>query len=191
MPPSSSLLSPSIHVWAHLRGGSRKPELAAVKCRDIRSCQGLRRASESIRCPRDAGIFGEDRIQGTRHHYTLIRLFLSMCKARTVERSQRHTHNWDERKGLNERIHRFNGSACKPRLESRYEPFSSLPWPASDLCPGLYTSPHLVAVRERIRINGEPISEELFTKYFFEIWDKLQANTTVSSPLSPQMLIKY
>ncbi|KAJ3548458.1 hypothetical protein NMY22_g1254 [Coprinellus aureogranulatus] len=42
---------------------------------------------------------------------------------------------------------------------------------------GLYTSPHLVAVRERIRINGVPISEELFAKYFFEIWDRLQANT--------------
>ncbi|RXW24644.1 hypothetical protein EST38_g1235 [Candolleomyces aberdarensis] len=42
---------------------------------------------------------------------------------------------------------------------------------------GLYTSPHLVAVRERIRINGQPISEELFTKYFFEVWDRLQSNT--------------
>lgn len=39
--------------------------------------------------------------------------------------------------------------------------------------PGLYTSPHLVAVRERIRINGAPISEEQFTKFFFEVWDKL------------------
>ena len=45
---------------------------------------------------------------------------------------------------------------------------------------GLYTSPHLVAVRERIRINGEPISEELFAKYFFEVWDKLEENTQVS-----------
>lgn len=41
---------------------------------------------------------------------------------------------------------------------------------------GLYTSPHLVAVRERIRIGGEPLSEEVFTKYFFEVWDKLQEN---------------
>jgi folylpolyglutamate synthase len=39
---------------------------------------------------------------------------------------------------------------------------------------GLYTSPHLVAVRERIRINSEPISEELFTRYFFEIWHRLE-----------------
>lgn len=38
---------------------------------------------------------------------------------------------------------------------------------------GLYTSPHLKSVRERIRINGQPIAEDLFTKYFFEVWDKL------------------
>lgn len=43
---------------------------------------------------------------------------------------------------------------------------------------GLYTSPHLKTCRERIRINGEPISEELFTKYFFQVWDRL--NTTTS-----------
>jgi folylpolyglutamate synthase len=44
---------------------------------------------------------------------------------------------------------------------------------------GLYTSPHLVAVRERLRINGSPLSEEDFTKYFFQVWDRLQENTTV------------
>lgn len=38
---------------------------------------------------------------------------------------------------------------------------------------GLYTSPHLCAVRERIRVNGRPLPERLFAKYFFEVWDKL------------------
>ncbi|KIW76589.1 hypothetical protein Z517_09033 [Fonsecaea pedrosoi CBS 271.37] len=38
---------------------------------------------------------------------------------------------------------------------------------------GLYTSPDLTCIRERIQINGQPISEDLFTKYFFEIWDRL------------------
>ncbi|KAI0638249.1 FolC bifunctional protein [Trametes polyzona] len=52
---------------------------------------------------------------------------------------------------------------------------------------GLYTSPHLVAVRERIRINGAPISEELFTKYFFEVWDKLKHNTKTANPQTPVM----
>ncbi|KAK2023349.1 folylpolyglutamate synthase [Colletotrichum zoysiae] len=41
---------------------------------------------------------------------------------------------------------------------------------------GLLTSPHLVAVRERIRINGSPLSEELFARYFFEVWDRLGEN---------------
>ncbi|KAI0109211.1 tetrahydrofolylpolyglutamate synthase [Nemania sp. FL0031] len=38
---------------------------------------------------------------------------------------------------------------------------------------GLFTSPHLIAVRERIRLNGVPLSEELFARYFFEVWDRL------------------
>ncbi|KAG9243758.1 Mur ligase [Calycina marina] len=40
---------------------------------------------------------------------------------------------------------------------------------------GLYTSPHLVSVCERIKINSAPISKELFAKYFFEVWDILEA----------------
>ncbi|KAF5669281.1 folylpolyglutamate synthase [Fusarium heterosporum] len=40
---------------------------------------------------------------------------------------------------------------------------------------GLFTSPHLIAVRERIRINSTPISEELFAKYFFQVWDRLES----------------
>lgn len=40
---------------------------------------------------------------------------------------------------------------------------------------GLYTSPHLRFVRERIQINNKPISEELFAKYFFAVWDRLEA----------------
>lgn len=44
---------------------------------------------------------------------------------------------------------------------------------------GLFTSPHLIAVRERIRINSVPVSAELFAKYFFEVWDKLEATSDV------------
>ncbi|KAI3338162.1 folylpolyglutamate synthase [Ustulina deusta] len=36
---------------------------------------------------------------------------------------------------------------------------------------GTYTSPHLVSVRERIAIDGSPISRDLFARYFFEVWD--------------------
>ncbi|KXT03418.1 hypothetical protein AC578_1571 [Pseudocercospora eumusae] len=39
---------------------------------------------------------------------------------------------------------------------------------------GLYTSPHLLSVCERIRINSRPISEQKFTQYFFELWDHLE-----------------
>ncbi|KAG6032575.1 methionine-synthesizing 5- methyltetrahydropteroyltriglutamate--homocysteine methyltransferase [Claviceps sp. LM458 group G5] len=37
----------------------------------------------------------------------------------------------------------------------------------------LFISPHLIAVRERIRVNSAPLSEELFAKYFFQVWDRL------------------
>ncbi|NWI64635.1 FOLC protein, partial [Todus mexicanus] len=36
------------------------------------------------------------------------------------------------------------------------------------------SSPHLVQVRERIRINGQPISKELFNKYFWLIYNRLE-----------------
>jgi hypothetical protein len=44
---------------------------------------------------------------------------------------------------------------------------------------GLYTSPHLVAVRERIRINSVPLSEEQFSSFFFDVWDRLEKNQEV------------
>lgn len=58
---------------------------------------------------------------------------------------------------------------------------------------GLFTSPHLKSVRERIRINGAPINETKFTKYFYEVWDKLSA--TLSDPdkfptLQPSDVVK-
>ncbi|PQE06099.1 folylpolyglutamate synthase protein [Rutstroemia sp. NJR-2017a BBW] len=46
---------------------------------------------------------------------------------------------------------------------------------------GLYTSPHLMTVRERIRIDGAPISETLFARYFFELWDRF---TQAADPAS-------
>ncbi|AET38137.1 tetrahydrofolate synthase Ecym_2404 [Eremothecium cymbalariae DBVPG len=42
---------------------------------------------------------------------------------------------------------------------------------------GLFTSPHLRTVRERIAINGRPISEEKFAKFFFEVWDRLDGTS--------------
>ncbi|RUS83394.1 hypothetical protein EGW08_008815 [Elysia chlorotica] len=39
---------------------------------------------------------------------------------------------------------------------------------------GLFTSPHLLEVRERIRINGRPISKELFSEHFWDLYTKLK-----------------
>ncbi|CAN9504754.1 unnamed protein product [Ophioblennius macclurei] len=38
---------------------------------------------------------------------------------------------------------------------------------------GFYSSPHLVQVRERIRINGQPIGKDLFAKYFWQVYGRL------------------
>lgn len=43
---------------------------------------------------------------------------------------------------------------------------------------GFYSSPHLVQVRERIRINGQPISKELFSKYFWQVYNRLEESKT-------------
>lgn len=34
-------------------------------------------------------------------------------------------------------------------------------------------------MRERIRVDGEPLSEELFARYFFEVWERLEADPKV------------
>ncbi|XP_016911006.1 folylpolyglutamate synthase, mitochondrial isoform X3 [Apis cerana] len=39
---------------------------------------------------------------------------------------------------------------------------------------GFFSSPHLISVRERIRLNGQPISEMHFTQNFWKIYKKLE-----------------
>lgn len=62
---------------------------------------------------------------------------------------------------------------------------------------GLYTSPHLRFVRERIQINGEPISAPLFTYHFFRVWDALTAaaaqagHTDPESPTTKPVYFRY
>jgi folylpolyglutamate synthase len=38
---------------------------------------------------------------------------------------------------------------------------------------GLYTSPHVFSVRERIALDGEPISKAKFARYVDEVWERL------------------
>lgn len=54
----------------------------------------------------------------------------------------------------------------------------------------MFTSPHLIAVRERIRIKSAPISAELFAKYFFEVWDKLEESAG-GAPFTKPVYFRY
>lgn len=42
----------------------------------------------------------------------------------------------------------------------------------------IFSSPHLVHVRERIRINGVPITKELFSQQFFKVYDKIHLSVS-------------
>lgn len=41
---------------------------------------------------------------------------------------------------------------------------------------GTYTSPHLISPRERIAINGQPVTQEIFAEAFFDLWDRFSAS---------------
>ncbi|KAJ2877946.1 Folylpolyglutamate synthetase [Coemansia aciculifera] len=63
--------------------------------------------------------------------------------------------------------------------------------PSRPLKIGLFTSPHLIEVRERIQINGQPLSRAEFAKYFYQTYDRLKAplpalrKVTEESPQMP------
>ncbi|XP_042470139.1 folylpolyglutamate synthase-like isoform X4 [Zingiber officinale] len=50
---------------------------------------------------------------------------------------------------------------------------------------GLFTSPHLMDVRERFRINGLDISEDKFLYYFWDCWNILKENVDQNLPMPP------
>ncbi|XP_010672944.2 folylpolyglutamate synthase isoform X1 [Beta vulgaris subsp. vulgaris] len=50
---------------------------------------------------------------------------------------------------------------------------------------GLFTSPHLIDVRERFRLDGTDISQEKFLQYFWECWDQLRDKVTNDLPMPP------
>ncbi|TGO89538.1 hypothetical protein BPOR_0104g00020 [Botrytis porri] len=81
------------------------------------------------------------------------------------------------------------GSTCAyvDSILNRYRKSRDLPQKV-----GLFTSPHLIAVRERIRINSSPISAPMFAKYFFEVWDRLEAAAASSSdPFEKPVYFRY
>ncbi|KAJ1905737.1 Folylpolyglutamate synthetase [Coemansia sp. IMI 209127] len=56
---------------------------------------------------------------------------------------------------------------------------------------GLFTSPHLIEVRERIQIDGQPIACDAFAKYFYETYNALRSSSGAPlrkvTPESPSM----
>ncbi|XP_017178025.3 folylpolyglutamate synthase isoform X3 [Malus domestica] len=44
---------------------------------------------------------------------------------------------------------------------------------------GLFTSPHLIDVRERFRINGLDITEDRFLPYFWSCWSQLEVDVAI------------
>ncbi|XP_057423419.1 folylpolyglutamate synthase isoform X2 [Lotus japonicus] len=50
---------------------------------------------------------------------------------------------------------------------------------------GVFTSPHLIDVRERFRIDGIDISEDKFLQHFWDCWKKLEEKATEQLPMPP------
>ncbi|KAK3021337.1 hypothetical protein RJ639_047080 [Escallonia herrerae] len=50
---------------------------------------------------------------------------------------------------------------------------------------GLFTSPHLIDVRERFRLDGLEISEESFLLYFWDCWNQLKEKVSEDLPMPP------
>ncbi|XP_058209504.1 folylpolyglutamate synthase isoform X2 [Rhododendron vialii] len=50
---------------------------------------------------------------------------------------------------------------------------------------GLFTSPHLIDVRERFRLDGLNISEDKFLLYFWDCWNQLKENISEGLPMPP------
>lgn len=50
---------------------------------------------------------------------------------------------------------------------------------------GFFSSPHLVSVTERIRLNGVPISEESFAGHFWKLFNRLNASKESTDDLPP------
>ncbi|XP_059668367.1 folylpolyglutamate synthase isoform X2 [Cornus florida] len=50
---------------------------------------------------------------------------------------------------------------------------------------GLFTSPHLIDVRERFRLNGLDICEDKFLLYFWDCWNQLKEKVSEDLPMPP------
>eukprot|EP00516_Mucochytrium_quahogii_P008840 CAMPEP_0203774868 /NCGR_PEP_ID=MMETSP0099_2-20121227/5653_1 /ASSEMBLY_ACC=CAM_ASM_000209 /TAXON_ID=96639 /ORGANISM=" , Strain NY0313808BC1" /LENGTH=442 /DNA_ID=CAMNT_0050673259 /DNA_START=268 /DNA_END=1593 /DNA_ORIENTATION=- len=62
---------------------------------------------------------------------------------------------------------------------------------ANGLKTGLFTSPHLVSVRERFRINGLPVEEDLLGRYFDDVLHTLEEKQLVPGFFSFLTLVAF
>ena len=46
-----------------------------------------------------------------------------------------------------------------------------------------FSSPHLIEVRERIRINGSPLSKEDFSHYFWQSYNRLEETKVIEKEI--------
>ncbi|KAG9354611.1 hypothetical protein JZ751_001324 [Albula glossodonta] len=76
-----------------------------------------------------------------------------------------------------------------PRMEYQVEELDELNAIHVAGTKGKYSSPHLVQVRERIRIDGHPISKELFTKYFWQVYEQLEATKDAHAGSMPSYFL--
>ena len=54
---------------------------------------------------------------------------------------------------------------------------------------GLFTSPHMVSFRERIRIDGDPIDKDNFAHYFWQVYNRIiEPNAPYDRPTYFQFL---
>ncbi|KAF1353031.1 FolC bifunctional protein [Lizonia empirigonia] len=104
---------------------------------------------------------------------------------RTSASAKARTQEWLEVLGVNQQrlnslhvIHvagtKGKGSTCLFCESMLMEYRSSTDRP---LKVGCLTSPHVTDIRERIKLNGSPISKDLFANYFFEIWEQIKQHT--------------
>lgn len=74
-----------------------------------------------------------------------------------------------------------NNSTARLRIQGSTSAFTDSILNSFGITTGFFSSPHLIHVTERIRINGKPVSKELFAKYFWKVYQSLQKNRVSSS----------
>ena len=96
------------------------------------------------------------------HHHCLLQSYSSyIVLGIRAEKARRCAPPWHRRQALNMCLCEFH-----PHVPPCGQRYTKKAW-------SLY-SPHLLAVRERIKINSEPLPEASFAKYFFQVWDALE-----------------